>query len=82
MANLVKTTIFHVDASDFIIMNDIYERHMPDPPPARSAPANVVLPRDLLISIDAIVLLSGSSASSPLLRDRIGNALSRLSLRG
>jgi 2-iminobutanoate/2-iminopropanoate deaminase len=27
---------------------------MPDPPPARSAPANVALPRGLLISIDAI----------------------------
>jgi len=31
---------------------------MPDPPPARSAPANVKLPRNLLISIDAIAVLS------------------------
>jgi 2-iminobutanoate/2-iminopropanoate deaminase len=30
---------------------------MPDPPPARSAPANVMLPRGLLISIDAIAVL-------------------------
>jgi 2-iminobutanoate/2-iminopropanoate deaminase len=30
---------------------------MPQPPPARSAPANVNLPRGLLISIDAIAVL-------------------------
>jgi 2-iminobutanoate/2-iminopropanoate deaminase len=32
---------------------------MPDPRPARSAPANVTLPRGLLVSIDAIAVLSG-----------------------
>jgi 2-iminobutanoate/2-iminopropanoate deaminase len=32
----------------------VYAQHLPDPPPARSAPANVVLPRGLLVSIDAI----------------------------
>jgi 2-iminobutanoate/2-iminopropanoate deaminase len=29
---------------------------MPDPPPARSAPGNVTLPRNLLISIEAIAV--------------------------
>ena len=57
MANLVKTTIFYADVADFATINEIYERHMPDPPPARSAPANVSLPRGLLISIDAIAVL-------------------------
>jgi 2-iminobutanoate/2-iminopropanoate deaminase len=34
---------------------------MPDPPPARSAPANVELPRNLLVSIEAIaVAVTGS----------------------
>jgi 2-iminobutanoate/2-iminopropanoate deaminase len=33
---------------------------MPDPPPARSAPANVTLPRGLLVSIEAIAVLSDS----------------------
>jgi 2-iminobutanoate/2-iminopropanoate deaminase len=32
---------------------------MPDPAPARSSPANVALPRGLLISIDAIAVLPG-----------------------
>jgi 2-iminobutanoate/2-iminopropanoate deaminase len=35
---------------------------MPDPPPARSAPANVVLPRGLLISIDAVAALPAGAA--------------------
>lgn len=54
MGNLVKTTIFYADVNDFAVINEIYARHMPDPPPARSAPANVALPRGLLVSIDAI----------------------------
>jgi 2-iminobutanoate/2-iminopropanoate deaminase len=54
---LVKTTIFYTNAEDFATINAVYARFMPDPPPARSAPANVVLPRGLLISIDAIAVL-------------------------
>jgi 2-iminobutanoate/2-iminopropanoate deaminase len=54
---IVKTTIFYADVADFGVINEIYARHMPTPPPARSAPANVALPRGLLISIDAIAVL-------------------------
>ena len=54
MQNLVRTTIFYGDVADFPIINEVYARHMPNPPPARSSPANVVLPHGLLISIDAI----------------------------
>jgi 2-iminobutanoate/2-iminopropanoate deaminase len=54
MADLVKVTIFYADVEDFGRLNEVYARHMPDPPPARSAPANVRLPRGLLVSIDAI----------------------------
>ena len=56
MADLVKTTIFYADVEDFATLNAVYARHMPDPAPARSAPANVKLPRGLLISIDAIAV--------------------------
>jgi 2-iminobutanoate/2-iminopropanoate deaminase len=56
--DLVKTTIFYADVEDFARLNEIYARHMPDPPPARSAPANVRLPRGLLVSIEAIAVLS------------------------
>ena len=54
---LVKTTIFYANVEDFATVNEVYARHMPDPPPARSAPANVALPRGLLISIEAIATL-------------------------
>lgn len=57
MADLVKTTIFYRSVDDFAAINAVYVRHMPDPPPARSAPANVHLPRGLKISIEAIAVL-------------------------
>jgi 2-iminobutanoate/2-iminopropanoate deaminase len=57
MDHLVKTTIFYSDVADFAALNAVYARHMPTPPPARSAPANVVLPRGLLVSIDAIATM-------------------------
>jgi 2-iminobutanoate/2-iminopropanoate deaminase len=54
---LVKTTVFYANVEDFATINEVYGRHMPDPPPARSAPANVALPRGFLISIEAIAIL-------------------------
>ncbi len=54
---LVKTTIFYADVADFARLNEVYARFMPDPPPARSAPANVNLPGGLLVSIEGIALL-------------------------
>jgi 2-iminobutanoate/2-iminopropanoate deaminase len=57
LSALVKTTIFYADVEHFATINAVYARFMPDPPPARSAPANVVLPRGLLISIDAVAVL-------------------------
>ena len=56
MADVVKTTIFYADVDDFATLNAVYAEHMPDPPPARSAPANVRLPRGLLVSIEAIAV--------------------------
>ncbi len=57
LSHLVKTTIFYTDVADFPALNAVYERFMPDPPPARSAPADIRLPRGLLVSIDAIATL-------------------------
>ena len=61
LSTLVKTTIFYSNVEDFATINAIYARYMPDPAPARSAPANVVLPRGLLISIDAIAVIAQKS---------------------
>lgn len=57
LADLVKVTIFYAEVDDFTKLNQVYARYMPDPPPARSAPANVRLPHGLLISIEAIALI-------------------------
>jgi 2-iminobutanoate/2-iminopropanoate deaminase len=57
MADLVKVTIFYADVDDFARLNEVYARHMPDPPPARSAPANGKLPRGLRVSIDTIAVI-------------------------
>ena len=57
MDDIVKTTIFYDDVEDFGRLNEVYARHMPDPPPARSAPANVRLPHGLLVAIDASAAL-------------------------
>jgi 2-iminobutanoate/2-iminopropanoate deaminase len=57
MADVVKTTIFYANVDDFARLNEVYARHMPDPPPARSAPANVRLPHGLLVSIEAIAAI-------------------------
>ena len=56
MDDVVKTTIFYADIEDFARLNAVYAQHMPDPPPARSAPANVQLPHGLLVSIEAIAV--------------------------
>src|ERR1700729_3891634 len=64
MDDVVKTTIFYPDVDDFAPLNEVYARHMPDPPPARSAPAHVRLPRGLLVSIEAIAVLPGAEQTA------------------
>jgi 2-iminobutanoate/2-iminopropanoate deaminase len=59
--HLVKTTIYYANVEDFATINEVYGRHMPDPPPARSAPANVALPSGFLISIEAIATVVGEN---------------------
>jgi 2-iminobutanoate/2-iminopropanoate deaminase len=54
MADVVKTTIFLADIDDFAAVNAVYDRHMPDPPPARSTFAVGALPRGARVEIEAI----------------------------
>jgi len=54
---LIKTTIYYVSALDFAAINEVYARHMPDPPPARSAVPCSALPAGMLFCIDAIAAL-------------------------
>jgi 2-iminobutanoate/2-iminopropanoate deaminase len=54
MADVVKTTIFLVDMNDFAAVNEVYARHLPDPPPARSTVAVAALPKGGRVEIEAI----------------------------
>jgi 2-iminobutanoate/2-iminopropanoate deaminase len=55
-ADVVKTTIFLADISDFGAVNEIYATFMPDPPPARSTFAVGELPKGARIEIEAIAV--------------------------
>lgn len=55
--HVVKTTVFLADMSDFNAMNEVYRRHFPKDPPARSTVQVARLPRDARIEIEAIALL-------------------------
>jgi 2-iminobutanoate/2-iminopropanoate deaminase len=57
MPRLVQTTIYYVDTEDFGAINEVYARHVSDPPPARSALPCSALPDGLLFYIDAIAAL-------------------------
>lgn len=52
--DVVKTTIFLADMGDFAVVNAIYGRFMPDPPPARSTVAVAALPKGGRVEIEAI----------------------------
>ena len=52
--DVVKTTIFLADIGDFAVVNSVYGRFMPDPPPARSTVQVAALPKGGLVEIEAI----------------------------
>jgi 2-iminobutanoate/2-iminopropanoate deaminase len=56
LAQVVKTSVFLKSMSDFAAMNEVYARHFPGDPPARSTVAAAGLPRDVLVEIDVIAL--------------------------
>ena len=52
--DVVKTTIFLADIDDFAVVNAVYGRFMPDPPPARSTVQVAALPKGGRVEIEAI----------------------------
>ncbi len=58
MEQLIKTTVYLVDMGDFAAMNEVYARHVPDPPPARAAVEVRALPRGVRVEIDAVAALA------------------------
>ncbi|MBI3695064.1 MAG: RidA family protein [Acidobacteria bacterium] len=54
MAQVVKTTVYLKDLSQFAAMNEVFARYFPSNPPARAAIEAARLPRDVMVEIDAI----------------------------
>ena len=52
--DVVKTTVFLVEMSDFSAMNEVYGRYFIDHKPARSTVAVKALPRGVLVEIEVI----------------------------
>jgi 2-iminobutanoate/2-iminopropanoate deaminase len=53
-SHVVKTTIFLASLADFAPVNEVYGRHFPSAPPARSTIQAAGLPRGALVEIEAI----------------------------
>ncbi|HVP68571.1 MAG TPA: Rid family detoxifying hydrolase [Anaeromyxobacteraceae bacterium] len=54
MRHVVKSTVFLVDLADFAKVNEVYARHFPENPPARSTVQVAALPRGARIEIECI----------------------------
>ncbi|HEX9704590.1 MAG TPA: RidA family protein [Gemmatimonadales bacterium] len=56
--NVVKTTVFLADLTDFSAMNEVYARHFGSHTPARSTVQAARLPKDARVEIDAVAVKS------------------------
>ena len=56
LGNVVKTTVFLADMSDFAAMNEIYARYFGENKPARATVQAARLPRDAKVEIECIAV--------------------------
>ena len=52
MANIIKTTCYLSDMSNFAAFNEVYGSYFTDNPPARSTVAVKSLPKDALVEVE------------------------------
>ena len=57
LEQVVKTTVYLKDMSEFAQMNEVYGRFFTGTPPARSTVEVARLPKDALVEIDVIALV-------------------------
>ena len=58
MEKVIKTTIFLADMNDFAAVNEVYEEAFGSHKPARSTVAVKTLPKNALVEIDAVAVVS------------------------
>ena len=61
MEHIVKTTVFLQNMSDFAVMNGIYASYFPSEAPARSTIEVARLPRDVLVEVEAIAIVTNKT---------------------
>jgi 2-iminobutanoate/2-iminopropanoate deaminase len=57
LSNVVKTTVFLADMSDFAAMNEVYGRYFGESMPARATVQAARLPRDAKVEIECIAIV-------------------------
>jgi len=57
LEQVVKTTVYLKDLTEFGSMNEIYAKYFPDDPPARATVEAARLPRDVRVEIDCIAFV-------------------------
>ncbi len=58
-ANVVKTTIYLTDLSNFATVNEIYGERFQDPPPARACVQVAALPKGVAVEIEWVAYTGG-----------------------
>jgi 2-iminobutanoate/2-iminopropanoate deaminase len=56
LSDVVKTTVYLAEMADFGAMNEVYARHFPADPPARTTIAAAGLPKDARVEIEAVAV--------------------------
>ena len=59
LAEIVKTTVYLVDLTEFAAMNEVYGRHFTAPYPARATVQVAALPAGARVEIDAVAVRPG-----------------------
>ena len=57
LADIVKTTIYLGDVSDYAGMNEVYRQYFPDAPPARATLITGFVVKGLLVEIEGIAVV-------------------------
>ena len=58
LSDVVKTTVFLADMSEFAAMNEVYSKHFVENKPARATVQAARLPRDARVEIDCIAVVA------------------------
>lgn len=70
--NIVKTTIFLTNLSDFQTVNEIYGSYFKKEPPARSTVQVPALPKGASVEIEVIAVANGNGLSGEIAADTSG----------